>query len=49
VEYASVGYHVTARGNEGKASYRDNADRLRFLETVKEAVTRFRVLVPVYW
>jgi hypothetical protein len=45
VEYAGAGYPVPARGNGRKASYRDNADRLRFLETVEEAVTRF-ILFP---
>jgi hypothetical protein len=32
VEYAGAVYHLTARGNERKAIYRDDADRLRFLE-----------------
>jgi len=49
VEYVGASYHVTARGNERKAIYRDNADRLRFLETVEEAVTRFGVVVHAYW
>jgi hypothetical protein len=49
VEYTGAGYPVTARGNERKAICRDNAARLRFLETVEEAVTRFRVVVPSYW
>ena len=49
VEHAGAVYHVTDRGNERKAIYRDNADRLRFLETVEEAVTRFGVVVPAYW
>jgi hypothetical protein len=43
VEYAGAVYHVTVRGNERKAIYRDDADRLRFLETVEEAVARFGV------
>lgn len=45
VEYANAVYHVTARGNERKAIYRDDADRLRFLETVEEAVARFGVVI----
>jgi REP element-mobilizing transposase RayT len=48
VEFANAVYHVTARGNERKAIYRDAADRLRFLETVEEAVTRFAVVVHAY-
>jgi hypothetical protein len=49
VEYANAVYHVTARGNERKAIYRDDADRRRFLETVDEAVGRFGVLIHWYW
>jgi REP element-mobilizing transposase RayT len=41
-------YHVTARGNERKAIYRDDADRQRFLETLGQAVERFRVIVHAY-
>ncbi len=48
VEYAGAVYHVTARGNERKAVYRDDADRLRFLETVEEAATRFGVVVHAF-
>jgi hypothetical protein len=35
VEFDGAGYHVTARGDERKASYCDNADHLRFLEAVE--------------
>jgi hypothetical protein len=49
VEYAGAVYHVTDRGNERQAIYRDNADRLRFLVTVEGAVTRFGVLIHAYW
>ena len=49
VEYDGAVYHVTGRGNERDAIYRDNADCLRFLETVEEAVTRFGVVVHAYW
>ena len=49
VESAGAVYHVTARGNERKANYRDNADCLPFLETVEEAVTRFGGVVHAYW
>lgn len=48
VEYANAVYHVTARGNERKAIYRDDADRLRFLETVEEAVGRFGVVIHAH-
>ena len=36
-------YHVTARGNERKAIFRDDADRRHFLEIVAEIVRRFRL------
>ncbi len=48
VEYADAVYHVTARGNERKAIYRDDADRQRFLETVEQAVERFGVVIHAY-
>ncbi len=48
VEYAKAVYHVTARGNERKAIYRDDADRVRLLETVEEVVTRFGVIVHAH-
>ena len=48
VEYANAVYHVTARGNERKAIYRDDADRRRFLETIDEAVERFGLLIHCY-
>ena len=38
VEMAGGGYHVTARGNERRAIYRDDTDRGRFLETVREGL-----------
>lgn len=34
-------YHVTARGNERRAIYRDAADRRRFLEILAETLERF--------
>jgi len=48
VEYANAVYHVTARGNERKAIFRDDADRVRFLETVEEAVERFGVVIHAH-
>ena len=37
IEYPGATYHVMARGNQGRAIYRDDRDRLRFLETLGEA------------
>ncbi len=48
VEFENAVYHVTARGNEGKAIYRDTRDRERFLETLEEAVYRFGMIVHAY-
>ncbi len=48
VQYADAVYHVTARGNERKAVYRDEADRQRFVETVGEAVERFGVVIHAH-
>jgi len=41
-------YHVTARGNERKAVFRDDEDRRRFLERVEELVERFDLAVHGY-
>ena len=48
VEFTDAVYHVTARGNERKAIYRDDQDRQRFLETVAEAHDRFGVVIDGY-
>jgi putative transposase len=41
-------YHVTARGNERKALYRDETDRFHFLELLAEIVERYGVQVHAY-
>jgi putative transposase len=41
-------YHVTARGNERRAIYRDDRDRSRFLELLEELVGRFGVGLHAY-
>ncbi len=43
MEVAGGWYHVTARGNERKAIFRDDADRRRFVELLAEWVARFGV------
>ena len=40
IEYAGATYHVLARGNQGRAIYRDDQDRRRFLETLGEACAK---------
>jgi putative transposase len=41
-------YHVTARGNERKAIYRDERDRVHFVELLGEMVERYAVQVHAY-
>jgi REP element-mobilizing transposase RayT len=41
-------YHVTARGNEGKAVYRDDSDRFHFPELLAEATERFALRIHAY-
>jgi REP element-mobilizing transposase RayT len=41
-------YHVTARGNERKAIYRDDSDRAHFLELLGELTERFGLRVHAY-
>ena len=48
VEFGGAAYHVTARGNERKAVFRDDQDRRRFLETLAEMVERFGVRLHAY-
>jgi putative transposase len=38
VEFPGAVYHVTARGNERRKTFRGDADRRRFLETLEEAI-----------
>jgi len=48
IELAGGWYHVTNRGNERKAIYRDERDRGHFLELVEETTLRFRVRLHSY-
>lgn len=41
-------YHVTCRGNERKAIYRDDCDRAHFLELLGEQTERFGIRVHAY-
>ncbi len=41
IEYEGAVYHVTARGNERRAIFQDDADRERFLRVLAESVERF--------
>ena len=48
IERVGGWYHVTARGNERRAIYRDDRDRLHYLEWVEQMVERFRLRVHIY-
>ncbi len=48
LEYAGAIYHVTARGNERRAIFRSNRDRLRFLEKLVDLARVHHVQVYAY-
>jgi putative transposase len=48
VEFSGALYHVTARGNERKAIYRDDRDRQRFLDRLAAVVSRHRLVLHAY-
>jgi REP element-mobilizing transposase RayT len=48
IERAGAWYHVTARGSERRAIYRDNKDRAHWLELLGEAVDLWRLVVHGY-
>ena len=48
IGYPGAYYHVTSRGNERKAIFKDDRDRSRFLELVALAVEQFRLRVHAY-
>src|SRR5947208_13493613 len=48
VERAGAWYHITARGNERKAIYRDKRDYQHFCELLAETVERFRWRLHAY-
>jgi len=48
IERAGGWYHVTARGNEQRAIYRDDRDRQHFCELLGELVKRFRVRLHAF-
>jgi putative transposase len=48
LEYAGAFHHVMSRGNDGIPIFRDDADRVLFLEFLGEEVSRSRWLVHEY-
>jgi REP element-mobilizing transposase RayT len=47
VEFAGALYHVTARGNERRAVFRDDEDRQRFLATLEESLEESALLSKI--
>lgn len=48
LEFAGAIYHVTSRGNAQAAVFLDDADRVLFLDSLREAVARFGLLCHAY-
>lgn len=48
IQYPGAYYHVTCRGNERKAIFRDDADRTKFLELLSLSLEIYRVILFVY-
>ncbi|HSV99627.1 MAG TPA: transposase [Sedimentisphaerales bacterium] len=48
IEYEGAVYHVTARGNERRAIFHDDADRERFLRMLGESVERFETRLYLF-
>ena len=48
IEYPGAVYHVTGRGNETKAIFRDDRDREAFLDTLRKVTLRYHWLCHAY-
>ena len=48
IQVADGWYHMTARGIDRKAVFRDDADRSHFLELLEDMVGRYRVSLHAY-
>jgi len=48
VEFPGAIYHVTARGNERRITFRDDGDRLAFLSTLEQSVEQYGLRVHAY-
>ena len=48
IEYDGALYHVTSRGNERKAIFKDDGDRELFLTTLWQVSERFHWLCHAY-
>ncbi len=48
IEYAGAVYHITSRGNEKKAVYKDDVDRAMFLDTLSQVDKRYNWICHAY-
>jgi len=48
IEFPGAVYHITSRGNERKAIFRDDRDRKMFLDTLKDITLRYHWLCHAY-
>ncbi len=48
IEYEGAVYHVTARGNEQRAIFRDDADREHFLRRLRESLEQYEVRLYLF-
>ena len=48
IEYPGAYYHVTSRGNERKAIFRDGSDRRKFLELLSSSIKQFILRLHAY-
>lgn len=48
IEYPGAVYHVTSRGNEKKAVFKDDQDRLNFLNTLQHVNKRYHWICHAY-
>jgi REP element-mobilizing transposase RayT len=48
IEYAGAVYHVTSRGNERKAVFKSDQDRINFLNTLQHVIKRYNWICHAY-
>jgi REP element-mobilizing transposase RayT len=48
IEYPGAFYHVTSRGNEQKAIFKNQKDREKFLSYLESAVVRYGAVIHAY-
>ena len=48
IQTANGRYHVTVRDNERRIIYRDDRDRLHFLDLLGEMVEGYGVQIPIH-